>query len=57
MDDVKDVPLKIELKENIKINDPIDSTIKKKKVKNVPKKYRKKPLWRNPNISDILYFD
>jgi len=53
----------IEIKEEIKKVDEqppviIDAPpIKIKKVKNTPAHYKKKPLWRNPNIKDILYFD
>ena len=45
----------IEIKEKIKKVEQI--TVKIKKKKNTPSKYKKKPLWRNPDIKDILYFD
>ena len=46
----------IEIKEEIKKVDE-QLPVKIKKVKNTPKHYRKKPLYRNPDIKDILYFD
>jgi len=57
MSDVKDDALKIELKEDIKISDDVQPPIKIKKKKNTPARYKKKPLWRNPDIKDVLYFD
>lgn len=60
MSDLKDDALKNELKEDIKIFDNVQQPtppVKIKKVKNTPKHYRKKPLWRNPDIKDVLYFD
>lgn len=47
---------KIEVKEEIKQIEEQPS-IKIKKKKNTPKHYKRKPLYRNPNITDILYFD
>ena len=55
---------KIEVKEEIKQIEEVNikktdetPSIKIKKKKNTPKHYKRKPLYRNPNITDILYFD
>lgn len=58
MSDLKDDALKNELKEDIKISDNVQQPQQPiKKKKNTPKHYKKKPLYRNPDIKDVLYFD